>query len=113
MASSLFRISIVAGFPPADEYVVVDGRDASCMMPYKSSSCLYRQFHNELVSKFIVPPRTHRKMFDENVYSPSVGYGPKPSPISVCSFLDAHYETLALDIAMREYGFSCVVVVHS
>jgi hypothetical protein len=30
MASSLFRISIVAGFPPADEYVVADGR--SCMM---------------------------------------------------------------------------------
>jgi hypothetical protein len=29
MASSLFRISIVAGLPPADEYVVVDGRDAS------------------------------------------------------------------------------------
>jgi hypothetical protein len=30
MSSSLFRISIVAGFPPADEYVVADGR--SCMM---------------------------------------------------------------------------------
>jgi hypothetical protein len=88
MASSLFRISIVAGFPPADEYVVVDGRDASCMMlnikfASASASCLYGQFHNKVVSEFIVPPIIHRKMVDENVYFPSVGYGPKPCPISL------------------------------
>jgi hypothetical protein len=35
------------------------------------------------------------------------------APISACRFLDAHYETLALDIAVREYGLSCVVVVPS
>jgi hypothetical protein len=55
MASSLFRISIVAGFPPADEYVVVDGRDASCMMlniklASASASCPYRQFYNKVVN---------------------------------------------------------------
>jgi hypothetical protein len=32
---------------------------------------------------------------------------------SVCSFLDAHYETLALDLAVSNYGLSCVVVVTS
>jgi hypothetical protein len=118
--SSLCRILIAVGCPPSEEYVVVDGRDASCMTLKKVwlllkdiVSC--RQAHNAhaLVSEFIVPPRIHRKMIDENVYFPSVGYGPKPCPISVCSFLDAHYENLALDIAVREYGFSCVVVVHS
>jgi hypothetical protein len=110
MASSLFRISIVARFPPADEYVVVDGRDASCMMP---NNIMSLSTISQRVSEFIDPPRIHRKMVDENVYFPSVGYGPKPCPISVCSFLDAHYENLALDIAVREYGFSCVVVVPS
>jgi hypothetical protein len=88
MASSLFRISIVAGFPPADEYVVADGRDASCMMlnvklASALASCPYRQFHNEVVSEFIVSSRIHRKLVDDNVYFPSVCYGPKPCPISL------------------------------
>jgi hypothetical protein len=113
----LFRLSIVAGFPPADKYVLADGRDASYMMlniklASASASCPFRQFHNKVVSEFIVPREFIvnwlTRMF---IFLPFVMA--QNHALSVCSFLDAHYETLGLDIAVRNYGFSCVVEVTS